>query len=451
MRKTVLTGTIVMLIASVAMAQAPAAQTPAGQAPAGGQSQTGQAAPQQKKEIKDPAEYNAYMAAVQATDPNQKAASLEGFLNQYPNSVMKSDALEMLMGTYQQTGNVQKVSDTAQKLLQADPKNTSALAVMSFLLKQKIQTQDANNPQALQTDAQQAQQYAQQGLQALQTNPCPEGAAPADCEKRKTQLSAIFNSTLGFTYLQQKDYANASKFLEAQVQANPQDLESTYQLALAMLEQKPINPQGLCYGARAVNLAAANAAAQQQIDKYVKNRYIRYHGDDSGYTDLIAAAKAPTPPTGCQVTPAPTPAELAAKLVQSKPVNQMSFDEIQLILTSGNQQAADQVWSEIKDKPIALLGKLISGTADTLMIAGSADDIEANKADIELKMVAPIPAKIMPATGGDVKFQGKPTTYDPNPFMVHMTEGTLVGAPKAAAPAKKAPAKKAPAKKKKSQ
>src|ERR1051326_538220 len=156
MRKTVLTVLIVMLIAATLMAQAPAAGQgqPTSQAPA-----TGQAAPQQKKEIKDPAEYNAYMAAVQANDPNQKAASLEGFLNQYPNSVMKNDALEMLMGTYQQTGNVQKVTDTAQKLLQADPKNTSALAVLAFLLKAKIQTQDANNPQALQADAQQSEEH----------------------------------------------------------------------------------------------------------------------------------------------------------------------------------------------------------------------------------------------------------------------------------------------------
>lgn len=432
MRKTLLT-VIMLLIAGLAVAQAPA----------GGQ---GQAAPQQKKEIKDPAEYNAYMAAVQATDPNQKAASLEGFLNQYPNSVMKSDALEMLMGTYQQTGNVQKVQDTAQKLLQADPKNTSAMAVMAFLLKAKIQTQDANNPQQLQADAQQAQQYAQQGLQALQTQTAPEGVSQADYQKRVTQLRSIFNGTLGFTYLQQKNYPQAAQYLEEQVKANPQDLESTYQLALAMLEQKPINSQGLWYGARAVNLAASNAAAQQQIDKYVKNRYIRYHGDDSGYAELIQQAASPTQPAGWQVAPAPTPAELAGKLVQTKQVKDMSFDEIQLILASGNQQAADRVWNEIKDKPIALLGKLISGTADTLQIAGSADDIEANKADIELKMVGPIPAKEMPKVGGDVKFQGKPATYDANPFLVHMTDGTLIGAPK---PAPKAPAKRPPARRKK--
>ena len=427
MRKALLF-VIISLIASLAVAQTPA---PAGQA--------GQAAPQQKKEIKDPAEYNAYMAAVQANDPNQKAASLEGFLNQYPNSVMKSDALEMLMGAYQAQNNAAKMQDTAQRLLQADPKSTAALAVLSFLTKNKIQTQDANNPTQLQADAQQAQQYAQQGLQALQAATKPEGVSDADWQNRVKQLTSLFNSTLGFTYLQQKDYPNAAKYLEEQVKGNPTDLESTYQLALAMLEQKPINPQGLWYGARAVNLAGSNAAAQQQIDKYVKNRYIRYHGDDSGYTDLIGAAASPTQPAGWKVDPAPTPAEMAAKLVQTKQVNQMSFDEIQMILTSGNQQAADQVWNAIKDKPIALLGKMISGSGDTLQIAGSADDIEGNKADIDLKMVGAIPANIMPKAGGDVKFQGKPTTYDPNPFMVHMTEGTLIGAPKAAP---KAPAKK---------
>src|SRR5512140_1800202 len=131
MRKSLLTVTVLLAGAFVAAQTAPQTQAPPAGAqtaqPAAAQPGAAQAAPQQKKEIKDPAEYNAYMAAVQATDPNQKAASLEGFLNQYPNSVMKNDALEMLMGTYQQTSNVQKVTDTAQKLLQADPKNTSAL------------------------------------------------------------------------------------------------------------------------------------------------------------------------------------------------------------------------------------------------------------------------------------------------------------------------------------
>src|SRR5258706_5384611 len=44
------------------------------------QAQSAAAAPaQQKKEIKDPAEYNAYVNAIQTTDNNAKAASLEAF------------------------------------------------------------------------------------------------------------------------------------------------------------------------------------------------------------------------------------------------------------------------------------------------------------------------------------------------------------------------------------
>src|SRR3989442_10186011 len=52
--------------------------------------------------IKDAAEYNAYVGAIQQQDANAKTSALEAFLTQYPNSVMKTNALELLMGTYQQ-------------------------------------------------------------------------------------------------------------------------------------------------------------------------------------------------------------------------------------------------------------------------------------------------------------------------------------------------------------
>src|SRR5437879_5140934 len=94
--------TIVLGCAVVAVAQNPAqpqAQPAAPQTPAAQpQAQPpGQPAPQ-KKEIKDPAEYNAYVGAVQQADPAAKISGLEAFLTQYPNSVMKEDALEILMG-----------------------------------------------------------------------------------------------------------------------------------------------------------------------------------------------------------------------------------------------------------------------------------------------------------------------------------------------------------------
>src|SRR5271166_450841 len=101
MKKTVLAMLLVAAVTAVAQtAAAPAQPAPAPTA----------AAPQ-KKEIKDPAEYNAYVGAVQQTDPSAKVSGLEAFLTQYPSSVMKEDALEILMGAYQQVLSQAKTPD----------------------------------------------------------------------------------------------------------------------------------------------------------------------------------------------------------------------------------------------------------------------------------------------------------------------------------------------------
>ena len=86
--------------------------------------------------------------------PTAKISGLEAFLTQYPNSVMKEDALELLMGTYQQAGNQAKVIDTANRLLAVNPNNTRALVLLAY------------NERAAQKWAD-AKQHAERGLQAL--------------------------------------------------------------------------------------------------------------------------------------------------------------------------------------------------------------------------------------------------------------------------------------------
>src|SRR5271165_7298498 len=90
--------------------------------------QSGQAAPI----IKDPAEYNAYVNASQQSNPAQKAQALEAFLQTYPNSVMKEESLVQLMAAYQQAGDAQKTIDTANRILQVNPNNVRALAVLVY-------------------------------------------------------------------------------------------------------------------------------------------------------------------------------------------------------------------------------------------------------------------------------------------------------------------------------
>ncbi len=71
----------------------------------------------QRKEIRDPAEYNDYVIAAQQTVAAAKVSGWEAFLTKYPDSIMKEDALEALMSAYQQTGNQAKTLDTAQRVL----------------------------------------------------------------------------------------------------------------------------------------------------------------------------------------------------------------------------------------------------------------------------------------------------------------------------------------------
>ena len=113
----------------------------------------------------------------------------------------------------------------------------------------------------------------------------------------------------------------------------------------------------------------------------------------------------------------------------------MSFDEFQLIFTSGNQQCADQVWTQIKDKPIAFEGKVIQVGIDNLKLAATYDDIQNNVADVDIDFPVNIPAALRPKEGEMAQVQGNPTTYDANPFMIHMKEGAFVGKKAAAAAA----------------
>jgi tetratricopeptide (TPR) repeat protein len=432
-------------------AQQPGAQPPAAQQPAAGAQQpatqqpttgspTGQpAAPQQKKEIKDPAEYNSYLNAIQQTSDQGKAVALEGFLQQYPNSVVKVDAFELLMATYQKLNNLQKVIDTGNRLLHADPNNLRALALMTYLKRQDAERGTAG---ALA----EAQQFAQRGLQALPTAARPEGMSDADFLKFKSETSAIFNGVLGLAALQNKDYPVAQQHLQQSVTANPNNLSDIYPLALAYLQApQPNYLQGIWYIARAANLASGNPAAAQQISKYGRSAYIKYHGNEQGWDQvMMAAGTNPTPPAGFTIQPRPTPAEEAATLVQSKQVKDMSFDEFQLVFTSGNQQAADTVWNQIKDKPIAFAAKVVEATPTKLTLSATADDIEKNVPDVTLTMVAAIPARLVPKAGTMTQVEGTPSSFTAQPFMITMGKGSLIGQekPAAATPAKKPPARR---------
>lgn len=250
--------------------------------------------------------------------------------------------------------------------------------------------------------------------------------------------SSIFNSAIGVADLQDKDYADAIKYLKPAVDANANDFAVVYPLALAYLSQNPPDYQnGIWFAARAA--AVAPPAAEPQIEKYAKSQYVKFHAGEDGWTDVFAAAKA----NGAQVAikPAPTPAEQAHNMIAQTAPDKMDFATWEFVLQNGSPDDQQTVWNAIKGKAVQMVGTVISTTPTQFMIAGSSDDIDAKKPDITLNFEDKVPPRLTPKDGAqNFEFQGEPSSYTPNPFMMVMDKGALLRA-KPETPARK-PARK---------
>ncbi|HEY6271790.1 MAG TPA: hypothetical protein VIX19_07340 [Terriglobales bacterium] len=425
--------TFVLALTGLATSLATAQSAPADQAQA-------TPTPTSQKVIKDPAEYNAYMTALNTQDPAQRAAAMEAFVNQYPNSIVKPEALDQALAGYQQSSNQAKLQEVANKILAINPNAVRALAIVTYLERANANTAEK---------AAKARQDAERGLSELAKWEKPPDMSDADFKKLKDQMTIIFAGTAGFGALQAKDYAAARDFYLKSLALDPNNLQDVYQLGLASLEMNPVEKTGFWYIAKAVNLSKGNDAAIKQITAYGKSRYKKYHGGEDGWDAIVTAAATQTaPPADFDIKPAPTPAELACKVVQDNDPASLSASDWEYVLQyrdagpQCNKDAAEKVWRAIQSKQkdekgeevkIRLPGvKVIAATADALDVALTEDNQAANKPDIHVVMEKPLTK--LPAVGSTTDVIGLFTSYTPSPFMFTMGKGELPAPPKAKPP-----------------
>ena len=278
--------------------------------------------------IKDAAEYNAYANATSQSDPRAKAAAIEAFLTQYPNSVAKNEMLGDLMGAYQAAGNVPKMLDAAKRLLQADPNNLRALTTVVYL-----DHMSANGNQAMLDDA---AAVAQQGLNAKKDS-C---TSQADYDKLKGVATPIFYEAVASDDSGKKDYKDAidAYTKELQSYADPAAttqvpaLLDTYYLGNVYLQEDPKDlKNAIWFLTRAAQFAQPPYKAQ--IETAAEYWYKKYHCKPSdaacnatppqGFSDIQQLAAVPAnvfPPAAYNITPAPpppSPAELAHTAIAS--------------------------------------------------------------------------------------------------------------------------------------
>ena len=110
---------------------------------------------------------------------------------------MKEDALEQLMRTYQQIGNVDKTMDAANEYYRSIPNNVTALALLSYLHRVKAQQGGPNATQDLDSARQFGQRVCRPSRPTKSRRTCRIWTLP----KLKDQLAGIFNGSVGLDAL----------------------------------------------------------------------------------------------------------------------------------------------------------------------------------------------------------------------------------------------------------
>jgi len=371
--------------------------------------------------IKDPAEYNAYTSAIGQATPAAKASAIESFLQQYPNSVVKAEMLEQLVGAYQATGDTAKTYDAAKRLLQVDPNNLRALIFVVY-----VEKQQANGDQA---KLDEAAALAQRGQNATK----PANMSDADFQKLKVLAAPIFGNVIGADDISKKDYKDAITTYLAELHAiDPAQstqgiaLADTYALGNAYVQQDPKDlVNGIWYLTRAAQYL--QEPYKSNVEKAAEYWYKKYHGSMDGFDQIKQLAHDNLfPPDSYKPVPAPpppSPQELAHNAVVSTPDldKGLALADKEFVLANGAPDDAQKVWAVLQGKTTEVPGTVIQATADSVQLAVSEDAKESQKADFTINMKTPL--KDVPAVGTQATFIATFDSYTQNPPMIILKDG----------------------------
>ena len=369
--------------------------------------------------IKDPAEYNAYQMFSTQTEPKQKAAAGDAFLEKYPQSVVKKPVLDALLDIYfQQLHDNEKALDTANKLLQIDPNNMKAILYSVMIKKGECgQKSDA-------ATCDDAAGVAQKGLQAQK----PADTAD-DAWKQITGLAyPIFHSAIALDdAISKKDFKGAQQEYTAELnlysddQSKTQGLVDTLQLAQAYSQGGAAQdlPRACYLYARVWDFAPPNF--KTDIEKKLEYYYKRYHGGLDGLDKLKQQAQASKLPPGdiqSMLPPAKTPAEQIHELIAATPdLTTLALADKETVLALGSKDDADKLWALLKDKNTQVPGVVIFADPNTIKVAVTQDAKDSKTADFVVNMKKPLTDAELKVVQPGFEFKTQPQaelvgTYD---------------------------------------
>jgi len=443
-------GLVVMTTtAHYARAQAAAAQAPAGK---------------KAKAVKDTGEYDIYNEVIKdSTQPNAAKkflTDLDTWTQKYAETDFKDVRMMYYVQAYAANNEAGKAIDAAKPLvdkgidgLKEGLDNDGSILNLLFLTSRASAALAATGnptPDELATGTKAAQLLADFGKAYFTPEKKPAqmsadqwaaGLKQIEDQAQGTQFQiALYPGVSALKANPNDPAANATAeagFRKAMEQY-PDSGALAAQLAAVSLKQQSATPakaqQALYYYARAVSVPTGGVgglepANQKSLDDYLKRIYTVYHGSDEGLVQLKElAAKSPNPPADFKVKTSREIATEAEEEFKTKNPQLATWMGVKGQLSDTNgQQYFD---SQLKDSDMSGQNgaKLLKGTLmeakpacrpKELLVAIPLPNATGTPVvEITLKLDAPLTGKV--ETGGDIQFNGVPSAFTKDPFMLTM-------------------------------
>jgi tetratricopeptide (TPR) repeat protein len=293
MMRSILTTMAILVVASMAMAQAaatkPAAPAQSTQGAAAPAAPTGPHPPQAKSKE----EFDAYNLAASKTDPAQAEAAADDFAQKFPASDLKELLYVRAMNLYQQQNNSAKVVAMGRKAIALNPTDPVPLvAVASALVmdtRENDLDRDARFAEATK-DAQAALDNIDTGLQVPPNIPADRVAAA------KANLRSIAYDTLGVIAMNKKDYAAAEQNFQQAADLMKDQPDAVVYLRLSVAQDNEKKYQAALDSANKAAQYAQEGSAEKNLAKQQQDRLQKLLADKSTSSPAPATTATPPPP-----------------------------------------------------------------------------------------------------------------------------------------------------------
>lgn len=168
-------------------------------------------------------EEQAILKIVNTTEPQQRLALIESFLAKYPDSPRRSRAYAAAAEACLKQNDHTKVIEYGERALELSPKDAFTMILVATSLTESARPVDVDFQEKLNR----AEEYARRALSIL-----PELFDPANMKRRpevpeeeytrqRHYAEALAHGTLGFVFLQRRQYAEAKGELKQAIELHP--------------------------------------------------------------------------------------------------------------------------------------------------------------------------------------------------------------------------------------